>query len=82
VNLEYCIYMWSVQYRRDVDLMEYVQRRATEMIQGMELLCEIRLIKLGQFSLENRRLQGDLSVTCQYLKRECKKVGDRFYNRI
>ena len=82
MNLEYCIYMWSVQYRRDVDLTEYVQRRATEMIQGMELLCEIRLIKLGQFSLENRRLQGDLSVTCQYLKRDCKKEGDRFYNRI
>ena len=34
-HLEYCIQMWSPQYRRDVDLLECVQRRATKMIQGM-----------------------------------------------
>ena len=32
------------QYRRDIDLLERVQRRATKMIPGMEhLLCEDRL---------------------------------------
>ena len=30
--------MWDPQYRRDVDLLECVQRRATKMIQGMEQL--------------------------------------------
>jgi len=31
--------MW--EHRRDVDLLERMQRRATKMIQGMErLLCE------------------------------------------
>ena len=35
-HLEYCIHMWSPQYRREVDLLECVQRRAAQMIQGIE----------------------------------------------
>ena len=37
-HLEYCIQMWSPQYRRGMDLLEHIQRRATKMIQGMEQL--------------------------------------------
>ena len=37
-HLEYCIQMWSLQYRRDTDLLESIQRRTTNMIQGMEYL--------------------------------------------
>ena len=36
LHLEYCIEMWSPQYRRDMDLLEHIQRKATEMIQEME----------------------------------------------
>ena len=54
-HLEYCIWMWS-QYRRDMDLLECIQR-ATEMIQGLEhLSCKVRLRELELFSLEERRL--------------------------
>ena len=28
--------MWSPQYRRDTDLLDCIQRKATEMIHGME----------------------------------------------
>ena len=35
-DLEYCVQMWSPQNRRDMDLLERIQRRVTNMIQGME----------------------------------------------
>ena len=33
-HMEYCVQMWSLQHRRDTDLLEHVQRRATKIIQG------------------------------------------------
>lgn len=54
---EYCIQMWRPQYRRDTDLLDFVQRRTTKMIHGMEHLSyEDRLRELELFILENRRL--------------------------
>ena len=42
-HLEYSVQACGPQYRKDMELMERVQRRATEMIRGLEhISCEER----------------------------------------
>jgi len=53
------------------------------MIQGLEhLSCENRLKELGLFSLENRRLQGDLTAVFQYFKGVYKHKENQLFTRL
>ncbi|GAB0205205.1 hypothetical protein GRJ2_002986100 [Grus japonensis] len=81
-HLEYCIQLWGPQYRRDIELLEQVQRRATKWTGGMEhLFYEDRLRDLGLFSLEKRRLWGDLIAAYQYVNGAYRKDGEGLFIR-
>ena len=63
-HMEYCFQAWNSYYRKDIDILEKIQSRATKMVPELRhLLYSDRLQRLKLTSLEDRRKLkcGDLT---------------------
>ncbi|KFV48635.1 hypothetical protein N341_08047, partial [Tyto alba] len=81
-HLQRWVQLWGPQHKKDMDILERVQRRARKMIRRLENFpYEDRLRQLELFSLEKRSLQGDLVAVFQYIKGAYRKDGEGLFIR-
>jgi len=63
-HLEYCCSVWNPHFRKDIELIEGVQRRATELVKDVEHIhYNDRFEHLGLMCFHTRKIRSDLIDT-------------------
>lgn len=76
--LQYSDQGWEPQHQEDLELLQWVWRKAMKIIRELKHICCVeRQRELGLFNLDKRRLQEDFIAAFQYLKGMYKQGGDK-----
>ena len=79
-HLDYYVQAWRPHYRKGIDKLEKMQRRATRMVEGLgEYSYEDRLRILGLTTLETRFLWADLIEVFKILRGFANWDPNRFF---
>ena len=79
-HMETCVQAWSPYFKKDINILEKTQQRATKLIPSLKHLSyEERLRKLNLMPLVQRRLRGDLIKTFKFMKGINKVHFSRFF---
>lgn len=73
-HLEYCVLFWAPQYKRNVKVIERIQRRSTKLVTRAENKSHEECLRTFRLSyLEKRRSWGNLTALCSSLRRRSRE---------